>query len=96
MRDRMIITVSFKNQGNDIIANFKLDSKLIRNESFLAFVESTPTLMDRLFSTIESGGRYLVDNGYIQLESMRKLLEKTTDSSIDAIDKIRQLVKAED
>ena len=96
MKEKMIITISFKNQGSDIVANYKLDSKLRNNESFLAFVESTPTLMDRLFSTIEFGGRYLVDNGYIQLEPMRKILEKTTDSSIAAIDKIRKLVKVED
>ena len=96
MRDKMIITVSFRNQGNDIVAEFNLVSKLINNASFLALVNSTPALMDRLFSTLEYGGRYLVDNGYIQLEPMRKLLEKSVDSSIEAIEKIGQLVKAVD
>lgn len=96
MRDKMIITVSFKKQGNAIVAEFDLVSKLINNSSFLALVNSTPALMDRLFSTLEYGGRCLVNNGYIQLEPMRQLLEKSVDSSIEAIKKIGQLVKGVD
>lgn len=96
MRNRMVISIDLKIPHTEQpMAYYKIKSNLTRDVNFLVLLGAIPRLQEELYERLESGSRYLVDHGYIQLEQMRKLLEETTDSSIEAIDRIRKLVKAE-
>lgn len=97
MRNKMVISVNLKfPYDEEPIAYYNIRSNLSRDINFLVMLGAMPRLLEGLYDRLEKGSRYLVDQGYIQLEEMRRILEETTESSIEAIDKIRKLVKADD
>ena len=98
MKDRMVLSVDFKrNPDNQIAAYFAVKPKFDQDkcECFLAMVSQLPKLMELLFGGIEAGARWLVESGRINFESMRYMLDQSTVSSIDEIEKYRNLVKVD-
>ena len=93
MRNKMVISVNLKfPYSEEPKAYYKIRSNLSCDINFFVMLGTMPSLLEGLYDRLEKGSRYLVDHEYIQLEPMRQILEETTDSSIEAIDRIRKLV----
>ncbi len=98
MKDRMVISVEFKRKpDNQIAAYFAVKPKFDQDkcDCFLAMVSQLPKLMELLFGSIEAGARWLVESNRVNFEPMRRMLEQSTVSSIDEIEKYRNLVKVD-
>ena len=93
MKDKMVISLDLKFEDNEEPkAHYKIRSYFNKDMNSIPMLRSVPWLLEGLFDRLECGSRCLVDNGYIQLERMRQILEETTDSSIEVIDRIRKMV----
>lgn len=95
MKNRLNISIELKKdtEGTPNILCYKLTSKLEDSAYFLPMIIDLPTLMEKIFSTMESGGRYLAEHGYVPKEEMRRILDESFDSAIERVEPIRELVK---
>lgn len=92
MKDKLIITVTFDKREDGMFAHYNVNAKRLHNESFLAMMEYSPTLMREFFGMLERGGRYMVDHDIVYREPMRRILEETTSLSIEEIEKYLEMV----
>lgn len=95
MKNRINISIELKQDAEGIpnILCYKLTSKLKDSAYFLPMIIDLPTLMEKIFSAMEAGGRYLAEQGYVPKEQMRRILDESFDSAIKRVEPIRELVK---
>lgn len=86
------LNISIKLIKEDTL-KYELKSTLKKDVYFLPMIIDLPTLMEKIFSSMERGGRCLVEEGYIPREKMRQLLEESFDSAIKAVEPIIDRVR---
>ena len=92
IKDKFTIKTDFRYVENGIRVGFSLKPRFNDKRNFIALIGALPQLTEDLFKAIEKGGRILVDENYVEKETMRKILEEKIEESAQEIEKIKNLV----
>ena len=90
---RMRIDISF--DGNHIM-KYRVRTHMNKCKHFIPFIIDLHNLINKIGVAVDSGARYLVDQGHMEKEGMRKLWEKSIRESIDELNKLLDTVKLDE